>query len=58
MNMNLKASVTKVIIYITLLVLFYFLYMTKVLNQYASQKTNFAKSTDNIQELKVPALTL
>ena len=58
-NLNLKASVTKVIIYITLLVLFYFLYMTKVLNQYASQKTNFAKSTDNVQEkgLKLPALT-
>ena len=57
--MNLKATVTKVIIYITLLIFFFFFYMTDVINQYASHKTNFSKSTkDMIKEgVNIPALT-
>ena len=59
MNLSVKTTVTKVTIYITLLILFYFFYMMDVLNQYAGQKTNFAKSTDNILEkgVDMPALT-
>ena len=59
MNLSVKTTVTKVTIYIALLILFYFFYMMDVLNQYAGQKTNFAKSTDNILEkgVDMPALT-
>ena len=58
MNLSVKTTVTKVTIYIALLILFYFFYMMDVLNQYASKKTNFAKSTDNIQKkgVDMPAL--
>ena len=59
MNLSVKTTVTKVTIYIALLILFYFFYMMDVLNQYAGQKTNFAKSTDNILKkgVDMPALT-
>ena len=57
--MNLKATVTKVMIYFILLIIFYFFYMMDVLNQYANKRTNFAKYSDSIPEkgINVPALT-
>ena len=57
--MNLKASVTKVTIYILLLIFFYVFYMMNVLNQYANKRTNFAKYTDSVPEegVSFPALT-
>ena len=57
--MNVKATVTKVIVYITLLIFFFVFYMRDVINQYASEKTNFAKSNnDTIKEgVNIPTLT-
>ena len=57
--MNLKATVTKVIIYILLLILFFVFYMMDVINQYASNKTNFAKSTIDVinDGVNIPALS-
>ena len=57
--MNLKAAVTKVIIYITLLLLFFVFFMMDVINQYASHKTNFAKSNNDVinEGVNIPALT-
>ena len=56
---NWKASVSKVVVYILLLVSFYFFCMAEVLNQYASQKTNFAKSNVDVTDegVNIPALT-
>ena len=57
--MNLKATVTKVTIYILLLIFFYVFYMMNVVTQYANKRTNFAKYTDSVPEEGVdfPALT-
>ena len=57
--MNLKATVTKVMIYFVLLIIFFFFYMMDVLNQYANKRTNFAKYSDSAPEegINVPALT-
>ena len=57
--MNLKATATKVTIYIVLLIIFFFFYMMDVLNQYANKRTNFAKYSDSVPEegINVPALT-
>ena len=57
--MNLKATVTKVIVYILLLILFFVFYMMDVINQYASNKTNFSKSTIDVinDGVNIPALT-
>ena len=56
--MNLKATVTKVIIYITLLIFFFVFFMMDVINQYASRKTNFAKSNNDVIKdgVNIPAL--
>ena len=57
--MNLKSTVTKVIIYITLLIFFFVFFMMDVINQYASRKTNFAKSNNDVidEGVNIPALT-
>ena len=57
--MNLKATVTKVTIYILLLIFFYVFYMMNVVDQYANKRTNFAKHTNNVPEegVELPALT-
>ena len=57
--MKLKATAIKVIIYIILLILFVYLYMIDIIGQFASQKTNFAKSDHLIPKegLSCPALT-
>ena len=57
--MNLKATVTKVIIYITLLIFFFVFFMRDVIDQYASRKTNFAKSNNDVinNGLNIPTLT-
>ena len=56
--MNLKVTVTKVIIYITLLIFFFVFFMMDVINQYASRKTNFAKSNNDVIKdgVNIPAL--
>ena len=56
---NWKATISKVIIYILLLISFFVFYMMDVLNEYASKKTNFAKTSWKIPEegVNVPALT-
>ena len=56
---NWKATVSKVVIYITLLIFFFVFYMMDVINQYASDKTNFSQSKlDVINEgVNIPALT-
>ena len=57
--MNLKATVTKVIIYITLLTFFFVFYMKDVIDQYASHKTNFSQSKLDVinKGVNIPALT-
>ena len=57
--MKWKTKAIKVIIYIILLILFVYLYMIDIIGQFASQKTNFAKSDNLIQKegLSCPALT-
>ena len=56
---NWKATVSKVVIYITLLIFFFVFYMMDVLNQYAHHKTNFAKSNNDVikEGVNIPALT-
>ena len=57
---NWKATVSKVVIYITLLIFFYVFYMMDVINQYAKNKTNISKSNDDFikKGLNIPALTI
>ena len=57
--MNLKATETKVTIYILLLIFFYVFYMMNVVKKYANKRTNFAKYTDSVPEegVNFPALT-
>ena len=56
---NWKATVSKVVIYITLLIFFFVFYMMDVINQYASDKTNFSQSKRDIinQGVNIPALS-
>ena len=57
--MNVKATVTKVIVYITLLIFFFVFYMRDVINQYASEKTNNSQSKLDVIDkgVNIPALT-
>ena len=48
MNKHSIIIMIKATIYIVLLILFFWLYMSKVLNTYAAKKTSFASSEDGV----------
>ena len=54
---NKKAKITKAVIYITLLIIFFRFSMIQVFEQFLSKKTNFAKYTIPDNGINIPALT-